>query len=86
MRETHRDQGFEDFAHFVFSARERLKVRNWPQDSDFQLVSLAPGETQARVVWTEHLADDIAAALEALRAAGVSITEAGWCKRLTVCL
>lgn len=63
-----------------------LRVTDWPQDCEFQLVAFSPRGRKAKLVWTDQLAEDIAKALSEMEAAGVIGREKpDWYRRLVHC-
>jgi hypothetical protein len=48
-----------------------LEAKDFPQDSDFELVAFRPTGKKCNVVWVEQLAGDIADALSALERNGL---------------
>jgi hypothetical protein len=62
---------------------EQFNAPSWPRDCEFQLVSFRPGAKTCDVVTAAELVDDIAHALQALKATGLSGTKKPeWYKRL----
>ncbi len=47
-----------------------VKTRDFPQDSEFQLLAFRPRSGTAKVVWIDELAQDISEALSALDRSG----------------
>ena len=64
---------------------EEVKAKDFPQDSEFQLLAFRPQSKQATVVWTCELMNDIAKALEAIDQSGLSrVKKADWYRRLAL--
>ena len=60
-----------------------LKVREWPHDCDFQLITFGPSGEICEVVRADDLAADIGRALMALdRATGLKGRKPAWYRRL----
>ena len=61
-----------------------LKAKDFPQDSEFQLLAFRPTGKSCEVVWVEELANDIGEALAALERTGFKQAKSGWHRRLTL--
>lgn len=61
-----------------------LKVKDFPQDSEFQLLAFRPTGKACEVVWIEELAKDIGEALAALEQTGFKDVKSDWYRRLSV--
>jgi hypothetical protein len=60
-----------------------LRVTDWPQDCEFQLVAFSPRGKKGKLVPTDQLADDIQRALSEMDRAGVTLREKpDWYRRL----
>jgi hypothetical protein len=63
-----------------------LRVTDWPQDCEFQLVAFSPRGRKARLVFTDQLAEDIRRALSEMDTAGLIPREKpDWYRRLVQC-
>jgi hypothetical protein len=62
-----------------------LKSKDFPQDSDFQLLAFRPHSKTCEVVWISELVTDIAEALSALESSGLEKgRKPDWYQRLTL--
>ena len=62
-----------------------LKAKDFPQDSEFQLLAFRPTGKTCEVVWIEELAKDIGDALVALERSGFTQrTKPDWYRRLAL--
>ena len=62
-----------------------LKAKDFPQDSDFQLLAFHPADKTGQVVWIDQLAKDIGEALRALEQTGVERrAKPDWYRRLAL--
>ena len=60
-----------------------LRITDWPQDCEFQLVAFSPGGRKGKLVPTDQLAEDIQRALSEMDSAGVTLREKpDWYRRL----
>jgi hypothetical protein len=60
-----------------------LRVTDWPQDCEFQLVAFRPRSRKGTLVRTDQLAEDIQKALAAMDTTGVTFREEpDWYRRL----
>lgn len=60
-----------------------LRVMDWPQDCEFQLVAFSPRSKKGILVCADQLAEDIQQALSEMDAAGVTLREKpDWYRRL----
>ena len=61
-----------------------LKAKDFPQDSEFQLLAFRPTGKTCEVVWVEQLANDIGEALSALEQTGFKQAKSDWYRRLAL--
>jgi hypothetical protein len=61
-----------------------LKARDFPQDSEFQLLAFRPTGKTCKVVWVEELAQDIGEALAELERTGFKQAKSDWYRRLAL--
>jgi hypothetical protein len=61
-----------------------LKAKDFPQDSEFQLLAFRPTGKTCEVVWVEELAQDIGQALRALELTGFKPVKSDWYRRLAL--
>lgn len=60
-----------------------LRVKDWPQDCEFQLVAFSPNGRKGKLVCTDQLAEDIHRALSVIATRGVTLREKpDWYRRL----
>lgn len=59
-------------------------ARDFPSDSEFQLLAFRPSAKACEVVWVEELAKDIGEALTALEQTGFKRCKADWYRRLSL--
>jgi hypothetical protein len=60
-----------------------LRVTDWPQDCEFQLVAFSPRGRKGKLVSTDQLAEDIQRALSEMDTRGVNLREKpDWYRRL----
>ena len=65
---------------------KQMASPDWPQDSDFRLVSFRPSSKKCDVISPEQLAADNARALDALnKAAAFGAKKPEWYRRLNKC-
>jgi hypothetical protein len=63
-----------------------LKAKDFPQDSEFQLLAFSPNAKTATVVWIQQLAEDIGEAIGMLEKHGfANRRKPDWYKRLSLC-
>jgi hypothetical protein len=80
---TFNDSDDDNFAIIETNHGEELKTSGWPTDGDFEIVAYRASKKTCEVVSAEDLADDIAMAVQAMRANGMfKEGKPDWCKRL----
>ena len=63
-----------------------LKVRDFPQDSEFQLRAFNPSAKTGTVIWIKQLAEDVGKAMAILDELGLPKgRKPEWYRRLTLC-
>lgn len=63
-----------------------LKAKDFPQDSEFQLLAFNPNARTGTVIWIKQLAEDIGEAMAMLNELGVPKgRKPEWYRRLTLC-